>query len=166
MYTSKQDAEAFKKEATWAVNKFMETICDENNVIALVQTLRQHRKREDGTWQSINASEVRKLALSVAKEFNRRVYGTIYTRYKRQMPMLWSHEGQQKFKRHHLNLTVVLPKWLPVTDAIEILNTCFDSKSWSKKQRRTQKISWSPKNWASYTLKEHESIILDACHFT
>lgn len=137
----RSNVEIYKIEKDWAVKRFVESINPGEHVLAIVQTLRRGRMRDNGTLQIINDSEVKKLALAVRKIIGRRFYGSSYRRYERMPPMCWGYEGQNEDVRDHLNLAIAVPEWMSVVVAMSIIESAFDSMYWSSGFLRTIDIA-------------------------
>lgn len=163
MQISKRDRDAYKAQVEWAVKTFIEESSGQK-VLAVVQTLKQWRKREDNTLQPLTESEVIKLIEVVTKEINRVIYGIAYRRYKKMAPLLCSLEGQEKYKLLHLNLAIALPDWMPTAEGMRIVETALSNKEWCR-PRSTIKKAWTPKKWFKYITKEHGTLLLEVCHF-
>ncbi|MBA5689394.1 hypothetical protein [Rugamonas apoptosis] len=133
-------------------------------ILAVVQTLKQWRKREDNTLQALTESEVVKLIQVVKKEINRAIYDTAYRRYKKMAPLLCSLEGQEKYKLLHLNLAIALPGWMTEKEGMQIVEATLGNKEWCR-PRSTIKKAWTPEKWFKYMTKEHGTLLLEVCHF-
>lgn len=164
-FSSKPAASVYESEKEWAIKKFSAAVNTGEYVLAIVQTLRQGRRRDDRTWQRISDSEVKKLALAVNKEIGRGFYGRIFRRHGKMPPVIWGHEGKTDEIRDHLNLSVAVPQWISVVGAMSIIELAFERMSWSSGYRRSVDIAWNVEGWASYAIKEKDSFLLDACHF-
>lgn len=147
----------------WAVETFIKESSGKT-VLAVVQTLKQRRKRDDNTYQGLDQSEVIKLVEVVTKEINRAIYGSAYRRHKKMVPLLCSLEGKEKNQLLHLNLALALPSWMPEAQGMLIAEEALRKKEWCK-PRSTLKTAWTPESWFKYMTKEHDTLLLEVSNF-
>ena len=163
MLICKRDRDAYKAMVKWAIETFIKETSGKT-VLAVVQTLKQKRKRDDNTYQKLDQSEVAKLVEVVKKEINRSIYGSAYRNHKKMVPLLCSLEGKEKKQLLHLNFALALPSWMTEAQGMLILKKALRKKVWCK-PRSTLKKAWTPEDWFEYMTKEHDTLLLEVSNF-
>jgi len=159
-----QDQRHERSVNEWTASEFMKAVGNDQ-VLAVVLTLRQGRKLKDGTWERHTRDESEKLSGVIVKRLNRAVLKNAYGRHRKRLPILCTYEGETTGKHRHLNFAVAVPKGRQPEEIQGEFERCLDGLSWLEGRLYTIKEAPTPENWASYITKESGSVMFDVSHF-
>lgn len=137
----------------------------DKKALGVVLTLKQGIKTPEGTWRKLTRSDVEGFTRGLINQMSKVIYGAAYRRFSKRLFCLATLEGQSPDKRLHVNLAISCPDWLSPSKLIETLDTALPSFEWAKGMRRSADVlrdSSDLARWASYIVKERDSILWNA----